>query len=88
MHAEATHLDRRDPRDRPGTAVALAVGVHVLLLALIIASSYFHWNQDQAEAAAGSPAIEASLDLSAADMRAAQQAVRESAKVIIFKIGF
>ncbi|MBP3974240.1 cell envelope integrity protein TolA [Pseudoxanthomonas spadix] len=81
MHAEASSFDRRDPRDRPGTAVVLAVSMHLLLLLLIVLSSYFNWNTDQASAAAGAPAIEASLEMSASDMRAAQQAIREASKV-------
>jgi len=80
MHAEAPHLDQRDPRDRPGAAVIFAVGVHLLVLALIILAPYLHWDKDQAQAAAGSPAIEATL-MSATDIRAAQQAMREASKI-------
>lgn len=81
MHAEASSFDRRDPRDRPGTAVVLAVSLHLLLLLLIVLSPYFNWNTDQASTAAGAPAIEASLDMSAADARAVERAVQQASRL-------
>lgn len=80
MHADAFYRTPRDERDRLGPAVALAIGLHLLLLLLIVLSSWFDWNTDTAEPAAGSPAVEASLVMSAADIRAAERAMREAPK--------
>ncbi|KAF1708640.1 cell envelope integrity protein TolA [Pseudoxanthomonas sacheonensis] len=80
MHAEAPHYALADERDRWGPAVALALGLHSLVLLLIVLSSWLDWNTDSGEPAAGSPAVEASLSMSAADIRAAEQLLRDAPK--------
>lgn len=82
MHAEAPHYALRDERDRWGPAVALALGLHLLILLLIVLSSWLNWNTDSGEPAAGSPAVEASLSMSAADIRAAEQLLRDAPKPV------
>ncbi len=83
MSAQAFHHghDERDPRDRPGVAVMLALGVHLGLIALIVLSSWLKWNTDSSAAAAGAQTVEASLVMSAADIRAAEKTLRNAPPV-------
>ena len=70
MHADAFY---RNPQDREGglaTALGLAVALHVLV-ALLFWAAWMWSPQRQVEAAAGTPAIEASLEMSASDLAAA-----------------
>lgn len=70
-------LAQRDPRDKFGRAVVLAVGIHVALLAAIVISSWLKWNTDSS-AAAGEPTVEATLAMSAADIKAAERALQDT----------
>ena len=76
MHAEALP-PQRQPEEKWGLPIALALGVH-LLLALIFIAAWLWSPQRTTEAAAGDPAIEASLQLSASEASAARQALRAS----------
>jgi colicin import membrane protein len=71
---------QRRPEDEWGIPIVAAVAVHVLLALLLIAG--WLWSPDRnTEAAAGDPAIEASLQLSASEAAAARQALRASEKL-------
>ena len=77
MHADA--FPRQLPRDDKGLgqAIALAVGLHVLLALLFFLA--WKWSPVRnTQAAAGSPVIEASLLISTADIRAAEQAMADA----------
>ena len=70
MHADAFY---RNPQDREGGLagpLGLAVALH-LLVALLFWAAWLWSPQRQVEAAAGTPAIEASLEMSASDLAAA-----------------
>lgn len=82
MHAEAPHYALGHERDRWGPAVAQALGLHLLVLLLIVLSSWLNWNSDSGEPAAGSPAVEATLSMSAADIRAAERILRDAPKPV------
>ncbi|PTT65028.1 protein TolA, partial [Stenotrophomonas sp. HMWF003] len=79
MHAEALP-PQRQPEEKWGLPIALALGVH-LLLALVFIGAWLWSPQRTTEAAAGDPAIEASLQLSASEAAAARQALRASEKL-------
>jgi colicin import membrane protein len=71
---------QRRPEDEWGIPIVAAIAVHVLLALLLIAG--WLWSPDRnTEAAAGDPAIEASLQLSASEAAAARQALRASEKL-------
>ncbi len=76
MHAEALP-PQRQPEEKWGLPIALALGVH-LLLALVFIGAWLWSPQRTTEAAAGDPAIEASLQLSASEAAAARQALRRA----------
>lgn len=81
MHAEA---DSRPPQQRGDDkglifGVALALLVHVLI-ALLFFLAWWWSPVRQVEPAAGSPMVEASLVVSAADVRSAQKAVKDAPK--------
>ena len=70
MHADAFY---RNPQDREGGLagpLGLAVALH-LLVALLFWAAWLWSPQRQVQAAAGTPAIEASLEMSASDLAAA-----------------
>ncbi|MEL1265534.1 cell envelope integrity protein TolA [Pseudoxanthomonas putridarboris] len=75
MHADA--IQRHGvPRDEGlGRAVAWAVGLHVLLALLLLVSPLLTWDRGRLSAS-GSEAMEATLDVSAADQRMVDQALR------------
>ena len=79
MHADAFY---RHPDDRDGglaRPLALAVALHVLVALLFWMA--WRWSpQRQVEAAAGTPAIEASLVISSADLAAAQRRAEDAPK--------
>jgi colicin import membrane protein len=79
MHAEALP-PQRQPEGQWGLPIALAILVHVLL-ALVFIAAWLWSPQRSTEAAAGDPAIEASLQLSASEAAAARQALRASEKL-------
>ena len=74
MHAEVLQRQRPPQEEGLGRAVAWAVGLHLLLLVLLLVSPYFTWDRDRLNAA-GSQAMEATLDVSAADQRAVERAL-------------
>jgi len=79
MHAEALPPQRQQEGEW-GLPIALAILVHVLL-ALVFIAAWLWSPQRSTEAAAGDPAIEASLQLSASEAAAARQALRASEKL-------
>lgn len=79
MHADALPPRHRAEQDDLAVPVALAIGVHVLI-ALLFLAAYLWSPSHNFDAAAGSPVIEASLDISSADIRAAQQAMENAPK--------
>ncbi len=79
MHADALPPPH-DHRDDWGRPVALALLVHLLVAAVFIVAWLWSPSRDT-EAAAGDPAVEASLELSAAEATAARQALRASEKL-------
>ncbi len=79
MHTDALP-PLRQPRNEWGLPVALALLVHVLVALVFIAA--WLWSPSRStEAAAGDPAVEASLQLSAAEASAARSALRASEKL-------
>jgi colicin import membrane protein len=74
MHAEVLQRQRLPQEEGMGRAVAWAVGLHLLLLVLLLVSPYFTWDRDRLSAG-GSEAMEATLDVSAADQRAVERAL-------------
>ncbi|AKC87316.1 cell envelope integrity protein TolA [Pseudoxanthomonas suwonensis] len=79
MHADAFY---RNPDDREGGLAgpfALAVALHILV-ALLFWVAWWWSPQRQVEPAAGSPVIEASLVMSPADVRAAQERAEDAPK--------
>ncbi len=79
MHADAFHPrpgERQDGLTRP---LLLALGLHVAV-AVLFWLAWWWSPQRQVEPAAGSPAIEASLVMSAADVAAAQRRAEEAPK--------
>ncbi|WP_313346598.1 cell envelope integrity protein TolA [Stenotrophomonas sp.] len=79
MHAEALP-PQRQPEGEWGLPLALAILVHILL-ALVFIAAWLWSPQRSTEAAAGDPAIEASLQLSASEAAAARQALRASERL-------
>ena len=75
MHADVAPRGPILPEDGYGKAVAYAIGLHVLLAVLLWLSSWLTWNHDSTSAA-GLPVMDASLDASAADIRAAERALQ------------
>jgi colicin import membrane protein len=79
MHADALPPPR-DSNSEWGLPVVLALLVHLLVAAIFIIA--WVWSPSRStDAAAGSPAVEASLELSAAEASAARQALRASEKL-------
>ena len=74
MHAEVLQRPPSPQDEGLGRAVTWAVGLHLLLLALLLLSPYFTWDRERLNAA-GSQSMEATLDVSAADQRAVEQAL-------------
>jgi colicin import membrane protein len=75
MHADVAPRSPVLPEDGYGKAVAYAIGLHVLLAVLLWLSSWLTWDHDSTSAA-GLPVMDASLDASAADIRAAERALQ------------
>jgi colicin import membrane protein len=76
MHADA--LPPLPPREEGwGRPVVLAVVIH-LLVALVFIGAWLWSPQRQTDPAAGDPSLEASLEVSASEARAARQALRET----------
>ncbi|MGH8063437.1 MAG: cell envelope integrity protein TolA [Pseudoxanthomonas sp.] len=74
MHAEAFPRGGVAQDEGFGRAIAYAIGIHLLLALLLWVSSWFSWDHDSSSAA-GLPVMDASLDASAQDVRAARQAL-------------
>lgn len=75
MHADAVPRGAVLPEEGYGKAIVYAIGLHLLLAVLLWLSSWLTWNHDSASAA-GLPVMDASLDASAADIRAAERALQ------------
>ncbi|HEX7802817.1 MAG TPA: cell envelope integrity protein TolA [Pseudoxanthomonas sp.] len=75
MHADVAPRAAVLPDEGYGKAVVYAVAVHVVLAFLLWFSSWFSW-QHESTSAAGLPVMDASLDASAADIRAAERALQ------------
>lgn len=75
MHADVAPRGPVLREDGYGKAVAYAIGLHLLLALLLWFSSWFAWDHDSSSAA-GLPVMDASLDASAADIRAAERALQ------------
>lgn len=79
MHADAAYRHRPQNNDDLWLPIVLAVGVHVLVALLFVLA--WLWSPSRSfEPAAGSPVIEASLVVSSADIRAAEQAMQDAPK--------
>ncbi|MEG1679713.1 MAG: protein TolA, partial [Stenotrophomonas sp.] len=79
MHADALPPPH-DNRNEWGLPVVLALLVHLLVAAIFIIA--WVWSPSRStEAAAGDPALEANMQLSAAEASAARQALRASEKL-------
>lgn len=79
MHADAAYRHRPRNNDDLWVPIVLAVGVHVLVALLFVLA--WLWSPSRSfEPAAGSPVIEASLVVSSADIRAAEQAMKDAPK--------
>lgn len=79
MHADALPPPH-DNRNEWGLPVVLALLVHLLVAAIFIIA--WMWSPSRStEAAAGDPALEANMQLSAAEASAARQALRASEKL-------
>ena len=77
MHAEALRQPALVPDGGWGRPVTLAAVVHLLVLAVFLIA--WLWSpRRNVELAAGSPALEASLDVSASDAAAARQALQQT----------
>ena len=76
MHADALP-PLRSREEGWGRPVVLAMAIHVLV-ALVFIAAWLWSPQRQVEPAAGDPSLEASVQLSAAEARAARQALRET----------
>lgn len=75
MHADALPRQSGPRDDGLGRAVAWAIGLHLLLAALLLISPLLNWREPPL-AAGGAQAMEATLDASAADQRVVEQALR------------
>ena len=75
MHAEAAPRPVSVTDEGYAKAIVYAVAIHVALALLLWFSSWFSWRHDSASAA-GLPVMDASLDASAADIRAAERALQ------------
>ena len=51
MHAEAFQRQTLPPDEGLGRAIAWAVGLHLLLLAVLLVSPYFKWDRERLNAA-------------------------------------
>ena len=75
MHADVAPRHVTAPDEGYAKAVVYAIAVHVALALLLWFSSWFTWQHESASSA-GLPVMDASLDASAADMRAAERALQ------------
>lgn len=79
MHADVFHRQPEREDGNLGVAIALAVAVH-LLVALLFFLAWWWSPERHIESAAGSPMIEAALMISSADIRSAEQAMKDAPK--------
>ena len=75
MHAEAAPRGIAIPEEGYGKAIAYAIAIHVALALLLWLSSWFSW-EHETESSAGLPVMDASLEASASEIRAAEQALQ------------
>lgn len=74
MHAEAFQRPAAPQDEGLGRALAWAVGVHLLVLAILLLSPLLSWDPDRISVA-GAPSMEAVLDVSSSDQRAVERAL-------------
>ncbi len=74
MHAEAFQRPAAPQDEGLGRALAWAVGVHLLVVAILLLSPLLSWDPDRISVA-GAPSMEAVLDVSSADQRAVERAL-------------
>jgi len=74
MHAEAFQRPAAPQDEGLGRALAWAVGVHLLVLAILLLSPLLTWDPDRISVA-GAPSMEAVLDVSSTDQRAVERAL-------------
>ena len=75
MHADAAPRGVALQDDGYAKAITYAVGLHVLLALFLWFSSWFSW-EHESSSAAGLPVMDASLDDTSAEIRAAQSALK------------
>lgn len=75
MHAEAFPRPAPGQDEGLGRAIAWAVVLHLVLVAILLLSPLLSWDPDRISVA-GAPSMDAVLDVSDADQRAATQALR------------
>jgi colicin import membrane protein len=80
MHAEAIHRGFERRQEGLGSSIALAIGLHLAIALLFFLASVFSWQRDL-PAAAGLPVIDASLDVSRSETRAAERALRQASQM-------
>ncbi len=74
MHADAFQRPAPGQDEGLGRAFAWAIGLHLLLAAVLLLSPLLRWDPDRISVA-GAPSMEAVLDVSSADQRAVQRAL-------------
>ncbi|TWT20126.1 cell envelope integrity protein TolA [Luteimonas marina] len=74
MHAEAFQRPAAPQDEGLGRALAWAVGVHLLVVAILLLSPLLSWDPDRISVA-GAPSMEAVLDVSSSDQRAVERAL-------------
>src|SRR5690606_6570839 len=74
MHAEAFQRPAAPQDEGLGRALAWAVGVHVLVVAILLLSPLLSWDPDRISVA-GAPSMEAVLEVSSADQVAVERAL-------------
>ncbi|MCY7313592.1 MAG: protein TolA, partial [Pseudoxanthomonas sp.] len=80
MHADTFYRPPRQGQEPLAPALVMAIGLHVGIALFLLLASWFPMWKREIPAAGGAPAIEASLVVSAADVRAAELAMREAPK--------
>ncbi len=80
MHAEAIHRYPERREEGLSFAIALALGLHLAIALLLLLSSLFSW-QREIPSAAGLPVMDASLEVSRSEARAAERALSQASKM-------
>lgn len=80
MHAEAIQRSHDRREGGLGQAIAFAIGLHIAIALLFLLSSFFSWDHST-ESAAGLPVMNASLEVSGSETRAAERALSQASKM-------